>query len=346
MMGFLKDDEFFLLMDIAATSGTDPSVYPVLPLNFYTHRTLDELKQLRDAGVQTTMNFQMIRQHVEPAPGVYDWSYLDEYVARATAADMKVLLFTTTHGLPKWYPDEFFCWGEDGVVHREALSPWNKEAQADQNAFIQKLIDRYYDPDHCMIINSQQSVGETVLLNEPAFYDPAAIKSYQEYAETEDPPIRTDPTVIGWLLNSYSRMLVEQQTLLAKQCNEVWLMLHPAIRDMGYFIGNGNSWIDELLFDLTTRVPGVRVNHIYYTWIQWPQYWPEMGACREKYHEHVFGGAEYAEGLPITTPPAIQQELRGQIIAPCYPGIHDHLEPWMLENIKIAQAAWERSKNL
>ena len=161
-MGFLKDNEFFLLMDIAYTGGEDPTKYPLMPLDQCEHRTLEELKQLRNAGIQTTMNFQTVRKNIEVAPGQFDWSYMDDYVNRATIADMKILLFTTTHGQPDWLPDEFFVKCEDGV-HREALSPWNTEAQANNNEFTQKLINRYFSQNHCMIINSQLCVGETVL---------------------------------------------------------------------------------------------------------------------------------------------------------------------------------------
>ena len=338
-MPFLNNSEHFLLMDIAALSGTDPSNYPLVPLEQYEHRTLDELKQLRDVGIQTTMNFQTVRKFIETAPGVYDWSYLDGYVNRATIAGMKCLLFTTTHGYPDWYPDDYFAKCADGV-HREALSPWNEEAMADNNAFTHKLIERYYSENHCMVISSQQSVGETAYLNMPAFYDPAAIKSYQDYSETDGTPSPNDPVTNLWMLYSLSKMLVEQQSIMAKQNNEIWLMLHPAIADMGYY-GNGCNWIDELEYDLTQRIPGVKINHLYYTWIQWAAYWSKMNSLRDKYHEDVFGGAEYAEGVPVTTPQAIAQGLRGQIIAPCYPGIHEHLEPWMLENIKAAQKLWE-----
>lgn len=340
-MTFLKDDEFFLLMDIATTNDFDPLKYPLMPNTVLPHIPLDDLKKLREVGIQTTLPFRCIRKELETAPGVYNWRYFDDYVNQAFKAGMKTILFTTTHGFPDWLPDDYFVKCDDGV-HREALSPWNAEAQEDNNAFNQKLVDRYASK-YCLIASSQLSVGETVLLNKPAFYDPAAVKSYQEFTESDDLPTPGDPRTETWLLESYIKMLVSQQSLLARQCNEIFIMLHPTIKDMGFY-GNGCNWIDEILYALTRQIPGVQVNHIYYTWIQWPMYWPLMNSYRAKYQENIFGGAEYAEGLPTTTPAAIGQGLRGQIIAPCYPGIHEHIEPWMIENIKTAQKQWLNSR--
>jgi hypothetical protein len=341
-MPFLKDDEFFLHMDIAAAGDYDPLRYPLMPNKFYTHRTLDELKSLREVGVQTTMPFQCIRKEIETSPGVYDWKYLDDYVNQAFKAEMKTILFTTTCGYPDWLPDEYFVKCADGV-HREALSPWNDEAMCDDITFTKKIMGRY-SSKNCLIANSQLSVGETILLNIPAFYDDKAIQSFREFTDSEDSPEPNEGRTEAWLLDSYQKLLVRQQRVLAtNQFKEIFVMLHPAIADMGFY-GNGCKWIPDILGELRRQIPGVTINHIYYTWIQWPQYWPIMNEFRERYKENVFGGAEYTEGLPVTAPIAIENGLRGQIVAPCYPGIHDHIEPWMLENLRVAQKQWEDSR--
>jgi hypothetical protein len=134
--------------------------------------------------------------------------------------------------------------------------------------------------------------------------------------------------------------------LAAQPEREIWMMLHPAIANFAGLYGNGNRWIESILLNLKTQLEPVTINHIYYTWIQWQPYWQVMNSWRERFDERVFGGAEYAEGLPITTPHAIQQGLRGQILAPCYPGIHDHVEPWMLDNIRTAQCLWASKDRL
>ncbi len=342
-MGFLNNDEFFLLMDIAAVGDFNPLRYDLKPTKRYNHIPLDDLKKLSDVGVRTTLPFQCIWDEIETAKGVYDWSYFDNYVNNATKAGMKTILFTPTAGYPSWFPDEYFVWCEDGV-HREALSPWNDEAQEVYFDFVDRLTKRYSSRNHCMVVSSQLSVGETVLLNVPAFYDPAAVKSFQQFADTDQMPAKGDNQTEVWLRESYIKLIIRQQAFLADtQWREIFVMLHPAIADFGFY-GNGNNWIEEILFELKTQLEPVNINHIYYTWIQWSQYWWIMNKWRDQFDEHVFGGAEYAEGLPMTTPAAIQNGLRGQIIAPCYPGIHDKLESWMVENIRTAQNQWLQSK--
>ena len=262
---------------------------------------------------------------------------------------MKTILFTPMHGFPDWFPDDYFVQtrNEEGknAVQRGVLSPWNWEALAELNAFNALMLKRY-SSSRCIVASSQLSCGETVLLNEPAFYDPLAIKSYQQFSDSEDLPSPADNMTNLWLLDSYQKMLVYQQSLMAKnQFKEIFVMLHPAIADMHKLYGNGCNFIEEILSELTRSIEGVKINHIYYTWIQWQAYWGYMSYLRERFNEDVFGGAEYAEGIPITTPHAIRNGLRGQIIAPCYPGIHDNgVEDWMIQYIEAGQKLWADAK--
>ena len=348
-MPFLHENEFYLLMDNPWNGDLDPLHYPNMPFNRSKHIDEDGLKQLHGVGIQTTMPFTCIWKEIETEKGVYDWSYLDDYVNRAARVGMKTILFTPTHGYPDWFPDDYFVQtrNEEGhnVVQRGVLSPWNWEALGELNHF-NKLMMKRYSSSRCLVASSQLSCGETVLLNEPAFYDPLAIKSYQHFADSEDLPSKDDAMTNVWLLDSYQKMLVYQQSLMAQnEFREIFLMLHPAIADMTGLYGNGCNFIEEILAELTRSIADVKINHIYYTWIQWPQYWGYMSYLRDRFHENVFGGAEYAEGIPTTTPHAIANGLRGQIIAPCYPGVHDHgVEDWMLQHIDAGQKLWMSSK--
>lgn len=348
-MPFLHDNEFYLLMDIAWHGNFDPLAYPNMPENRSKHIDEEGLKKLRDVGIQTTMPFECIWNEIETQKGVYDWSELDEYVNRAARVGMKTILYTPTHGYPDWFPDDYFVQTKDkegnNVVQRGVLSPWNWEALGELNNFNRLMMERY-SCARCLVASSQLSCGETVLLNEPAFYDPLAIKSYQEFSDSDELPNPADNMTNVWLLDSYQKMLVYQQSLLAKnEFKEIFVMLHPVIADMQGLYGNGCNFIQEILEELTRKIEGVKINHIYYTWIQWQPYWGYMRYLSERYNENVFGGAEYAEGIPTTTPHAIRAGLRGQILAPCYPGIHDHgVENWMLNHIALGQEMWSNSK--
>ena len=348
-MSFLQDDEFYLLMDNPWHGDGDPLRSPPMPQFTTQHIAEEGLKKLAGVGIRTTMPFECIWSEIEYEKGKYNWAYLDDYVNRAARVGMKTILYTPMHGYPDWFPDSYFtqCKDAEGnlVVHREALSPWNWDALSELNEF-NRLMMKRYSSKYCLVANSQLSCGETVLLNEPAFYDPLAVKSFQEFSDTEEQPDKDDGMTNVWLLDSYLKMLAYQQTLLAQnEFKEIFVMLHPAIADMPALYGNGCNFIEDILTELTRTIEGVKINHIYYTWIQWGQYWGLMNHWRQRFNEDVFGGAEYSEGIPVTTPNAIAQGLRGQIISPCYPGIHDHgVEDWMLEKIRIGQATWMGSK--
>lgn len=344
-MPFLQDDEFFLLMDNSYEPAPEATVMPyptASPIERYKHISLDDLKKLHDVGIRTTMPFKNVWNETEIKPGVFDWSYLDHYCNNAAKAGMKCIIFTCTRGYPDWFPDEFFVKTADGKVHRECLSPWNEEAMAANNEYI-RLTKKRYSCSKCLVVSAQLSCGETVLLNEPAFYDDLAIASFRAFTDTEEMPVPNEPATEAWLLDSYLQMLTRQQGILVdNQFREIYLMLHPAIADFQGLYGNGNKWIEDILYEFKRVLEPVTINHIFYTWIQWQQYWPVMERWHMLFNENQFGGAEYAEGLPITTPHAIQRGLRGQIISPCYPGIHDNgVEPYMLENIKAAQLLWQ-----
>lgn len=348
-MPFLHDDEFFLLMDLPWIGDGNPLSHPQMPEKRYKHIDEEGLKKLRDVGIQTTMPFECVWKEIEIEKGVYNWSYLDNYVNKAARVGMKTILFTPMHGYPDWFPDDYFVQTRDkegnNVVQRGALSPWNWEALGELNNFNRLMMERY-SCSRCLVVSSQLSCGETVLLNEPAFYDPLAVKSYQEFCDTDEEPDPSDNSANIWLLDSYLKMLVYQQSLLSQnEFKEIFVMLHPAIADMQGLYGNGCNFIPEILSELTRQILGVKINHIYYTWIQWQPYWGFMNFMKQRYNENVFGGSEYAEGIPTTTPYAIRNGLRGQIIAPCYPGVHDHgVEGWMLNNISLGQELWLKSK--
>ena len=148
-MPFLKDEERFLLMDNPLTAPQGEAVFDFTKRTQerHPHITEDDLRKLRDVGIQTTMPFLCLWNEIEPTPNHYDWKYLDDYCNRAARVGMKVILFTCTGGYPDWMPDDYFvqCKLPDGTykVHREALSPWSVEAMQMNNDFTRKLMQRY-----------------------------------------------------------------------------------------------------------------------------------------------------------------------------------------------------------
>jgi hypothetical protein len=333
-MSFLADDEFLLLMDIAHINETGVDV------DF-----IDEtgLKMLLDSGIKTTMPFQCMWNSIEKKEGVFDWSVLDKYVERTTKVGMKTILFSATH-YPQWFPDDWYPKDGLGNIHKEALSPWNKEAQERNNSFSRMVIQRY-SSDQCLVVSPQLLCGETMFLNVAGFYGPHAIKDFHEKTGL-DVPHPGDPITDEWLKNSLLNMLLEQQRIFVEnKFREIYTALHIAIGHFSFY-GNGNKWIEDILQLWTSELKPNKIIHIYYTWIQWGQFWSKINEWKTNFNEDVFGGAEYCEGLPTTTPIAINNGLRGQIVAPCYPGQHDHVEDWMCNNIRNSISLFKQTKGI
>jgi hypothetical protein len=173
---FLKADEFILLM-----------------LGGPTRRLgLDELKRLRDAGVQTT--YQLVDWNLwEPQPGVFDWGYVETDLELAQKAGLKTLLVGPDDG-PSGYPAAWYAKGPNGVPLERAelggyiwtcLSPWHAEAR---DFLLQRynLFIRNFAQADVLCVRAGQHSGECLLPYEPvegAIYDAAAIQSYRAFAE-------------------------------------------------------------------------------------------------------------------------------------------------------------------
>jgi hypothetical protein len=135
---------------------------------------------------------------------------------------------------------------------------------------------------------------------------------------------------------------VAQQAILVDNPNrEIWTQVHPVIAQFPGIYGNGCKWLEDVLSAYRSNWPDANIGQIYYTWIQWGQVWQQMRDLSVKYGTHVYGGSEYAEGLPTSTPRAITNGLRGQLCGVLHPFTgHTEVLPWMTDNIKAAIKQW------
>jgi hypothetical protein len=329
-MGFLEENEHFLLMDVAYSRPPEGE--------WNIHLNDRDMAALRGVGIKTALPFGCRWDKIEPSKGIYDWSELDTYVERVHNLGMKVVLFTPSF-YPQWFPDDWYVKTASGI-NKGALSPWCMEAMDYYQKFIELMKVRYTFPT-TMVALSHLSDGETYLLNEAAFYDDHAIECYKRIYGEKAFPVPNDLDTEKWFKSYLIGMMLRlQRPLVETPHREIWAMAHPAIANFDLY-GNGCKFIPDVLHAYQTCLNPSTINHIYYTWIQWPMYWPLMNEWSIKYNENIFGGAEYTEGLATTTPAAIQQSLRGQIIAPCYPGSHQSVDAEMLSRIKAANALWE-----
>jgi hypothetical protein len=136
-------------------------------------------------------------------------------------------------------------------------------------------------------------------------------------------------------------MMDIQRILVMQPQHEVWLQLHPAIANFGGIYGNGCKWVPDLIADYASLPEIKKINWILWTYIQWFGLYPLINGLKDAYHVDVYGGAEYADGIVTSTDIAMANRIRGLVCGPLHTFTnHDHIEPWMVENIKEAYRKW------
>ena len=322
-MSFIPAAERLLLM-VQSLTYEDP----------HTFLTLDDYKALYDAGISTAYFCNTHWALAEPELNVYDWSLVDREVEKLRKAGFKIMINCYTDA-PRNFREDWYVRIQAGFI-AGAISMWNEEALEHTEKFYRLMKDRY-KADDLLVVNSWLTDGETIYLLEPAWYDDAALYDYQTHYGSTAVPAFGDAQTEAWLKESYIKLMMRWANILVDNpWRELWTMLHPAFTTNMY---SGGQWIEDVLQAYSTLTDNI--NHIYYTWVQWSNLYPTMQTWRDKYHTIDWGGAEYAEGLVYTTPLAISNGLRGQIINPCHPFTkYDRVYPWMVENIKDALLKW------
>jgi len=136
---FLDDNEYILYMDC---EQEDRSLV-----------TVDELRQLRQAGIRTAYR-HYIRFDDFWVKGVPNWRVFDEYIERVDKAGMKSIqqLWQSETGMA---PAAWRAKKAGGIVN--ALSPWSQEAQ-EWNRDIIRMVIRRYAGDNVLFVTGQHQV--------------------------------------------------------------------------------------------------------------------------------------------------------------------------------------------
>jgi hypothetical protein len=330
-MGFVAGN--VLLMDMETVNGDLLSI--------------DDLKKLRDAGIETAYKFRTPWDSIEVEKGVYDWRECDAYLERVLAAGMRAVMTVYSTGpTGSWIPDSWFVKTKAGV-QRSVLSPWNPDAMAYSVDFTRRFAERYTIPDKAMVACCYMTAGETIGLNEPMFYDDTAQASFHALHGPNWYPTPNEPRTEAWTKEAYFNQMVGFQNAILSvpgNCGEVWTQLHMEIQYFSGLYGNGSKWLPDLLGAYRALPGWTKTNQIYFTWIQWDQLWGQMQGLALGNGCDVYGGAEFATGIVNTVDKAIANGLRGQIVAPCYPeasvGGYTFVHDWMVANIKEADTKW------
>ncbi len=326
-MGFIPPDEYYILMDLPTVAGqliSNP-----------------DLSLLGQAGIKTVMYFVNAWEDTEPEPGRVDWSVIDRYIDRVLTCGMQRVILPAYTAGPTWAPEAWYVRTAAGVA-TGVLSPWNRAAQEYSNQRLETMVKRYRSYDgQVLVVNTQLTHGETILLNEPAWYGQDALASFRRFTGLNEPCKNTEPTE-SWLRQSYLEMLLDQQQILIDNpTRTLYTAVHPMIASFPGLYGNGCNLYRDILQSYAAMQ--AEIIWVLYTWVQWSNLWGEQRQLSQTYPTlQIFGGAEYAEGLPNTAPAAVQAGIRGQFIGPLHPFTnHTQLEPWMLDNLAHAMELWK-----
>ena len=298
----------------------------------------EDIITLVDAGIRTSIVYQVDWNVIEPVQGQRSWAYYDDLIGMLNRCGMKTIVLAFSW-LPDWIPPEWLIMDSYGNTAK-MISPWNDEAWSYALGFIQELHDRYTVPGQSMSMNSWLTDGETLFPNDYYIYDQHAQAAFAErYNRSPEMAVDALGQREEFLRFAQVKMMYELQSIhIENENREIWYSLHPALE--GYH-GNGCDNIESILQTWRAAWPEANINHLYCTWVMWHGYWPKMNAWRAAYGENSFGGAEYAEGVVGTTRAAIDNGLRGLLINPCHPYTgHTRVEDWMLDNIRESLKLW------
>lgn len=328
---FVRDDEYILLMDLEDEKGITRG-RPI---------SAEDMQRLADIGVRTAVKY-VYWNLVQPKKDVWDWSHPDRLVTKCLKAGMKAVLSAYVAPVT-WGPDDWYTLLASRAKSG-SLSLWCREAQDASDRFLQELRARY-GPE-VSIFNAQLTNGETIYHNEPAFYDVHALESYRERFGAKAFPSTTSLETEGWLRDTYVGTLVRQYSILLKGSEDqtIWTALNRAIATYTWLWGNGCKYMDDVYRGYLQAFPEATINQIYYTFFpHGPGIWSQVMSDRRYYNLKIYAGAEYCEGLRNHVPLAVQQGLRGLILAPIHPFTpHEKIEPWMIEDIHWAIGEFRR----
>jgi hypothetical protein len=304
---FIQDDEFILLME-----DQDGGRY-----------TVDDLKRLRDVGVQTVVRYPCWSD-IEPEQGKYVWDSVDEKVAITREAGLKCML-AVYDKVPIYFPDDWYLKYHDGNIYSgsfydHVISPWSIGGWVYHLDFIKKFCDRY-SADDVLCFRATVHGGETIL---------------PEYR-----PYRQD----GSLLETLERMVLDEQRIFyeTQASRELWTCLHHAF-DSKTYSGTQNS--EHLYQKMHDAFPDMKHYCISYTQFRDDVLGEdENRAEMQRLGLSMFAGSEYCEGLITNTDKAIEQGFRGFVTSPLHGlGKHRVLEPWMLDAIKESLSKWRQAR--
>lgn len=335
-MNFMKDDEFLLLMVHCEDRAIGFENLHIL--------TTAERETLYKVGIRTAHE-QPAWCMIEPAQGQYNWAYLDNIIKRNRDAGLKSLLQISGWRVPKWIPNEWKARRSNGMFEDEQLSIWNEEAETYSDNYYRLLCERYKSPDIMFFFGEHQG-GEGALPPTSCFYDDAALKEYKSfYGESAVPNIGGADT-LNWLKGCVIAHFIRKQEILYPYYHEVWNEQQRLMDKWSKAYANYAQ--PEIMKAYRTLWPHgniVLLQYTYFDTAHGKDEWDWVDNLVDATNCEVIVEAMFCAGLPTTTPKAIAKGFRGQIVHPANSS-GEHLEGWMVDNIKISHERWMASRGL
>jgi hypothetical protein len=345
-MNYMVEDEFLLLMCHNFTRGSDdnhPYHFPGKPEYVLT---VQDRKRLFDVGIRTAHE-QPAWQTIEPSKGGYNFDYLDGMINTNREAGLKTLFQFSGWRVPYWMPNEWRARRKDGVYEIDMLSMWNEEAQQHSDN-VYRLLDEHYweDKDVAFFLGEWQG-GEGALPPTECLYDEAALEDYRNKYGTSAVPDLTTPETTKWAGDKVIEHFLRKATILYPKFHEIW-------NEQQHLMDTWNkSFINyvqpDILRTYRESFPEaciVLFQATYYDSSHKEDNVVFVDQMRFTYNCETIVEAMYCKGLPTTTPKAIAQKFRGQVVRPAFEDGATSLEDWMVNNIRDSNNLWRASKGL
>ena len=334
-MNFMDDLEFLLLMCHCPNRSINTEHIYVL--------TIQDRKRLREVGIKTAHE-QPPWWSIEPSKGNYDFSCIDDILHKNREADMKTLFYVAGWALPSWMPNEWRAKTIEGNYEKEQLSMWNEEAQQYSDKHFQMLYDKYSDPDILWIFGDYQG-GEGAYPPTWCLYDAAAVDDYRKTFGTSAMPEPLHPDTMKWFGDKIIQHFVRKSSILYPRYCEVWNMQQYLMDTWTKAFGNFVHL--DILKEYRRLWPDgniVLLQATYYDSAHKADNVVFVDMLRDTVNCEVIVEAMFCKGLPTTTPKAIAQGFRGQLVMPAFEEGATRLEDWMVNNIKVSHDLWTKSR--
>ena len=345
-MNFMKDDEFLLMMCHNETRCNDHNEKTIHWGKHEYVLNVQDRKTLYSVGIRTAHE-QPAWQTIEPSKGEYNFDYLDMIINRNREAGIKSLLQLHGWRVPYWIPSDWRAKTKEGVVEKETVSMWNEEAQEHGDKLYTTLDKHYWnDPDVMFFLGEYQG-GEGAYPPTWALYDDAAIQDYKKVYGTSAMPEPDNPDTLDWFGKKVIEHYIHRGKLLYPKYHEVWneqqYLMDTWTKSFGNFVQMDihkeyrKLWPDGCI---------VSCQCTYYDASHGPDCVEFVDRLRETTKCEVIVEAMYCKGLITTTPKAIAQGFRGQLVRPAFENAAEFLKDWHIENIRVSNELWRKSKGL